>query len=132
MSDDGISSPALQACAGPPPQPAFDAEELASDALCHMEAALTVLEVHAQRSQYPEVHAARDLLRSYYETACGQMNSEPLPDMETVVLPRMSTDLGRAVGILQQVNGDDRDDLMLHAVCHLLRAARQRLGGGPA
>lgn len=127
MSDDGISAPAHQACAGSPPQPAFNAEDLASDALCHMEAALAVLEVHAQRCQYPDVHAALDLLRSYYDTAYGHMDSEPLPDMESVVLPRMSSDLDRVVGILQRVNGDDRDDLMLHAVNHLLRAARRHI-----
>ncbi|MCG8989858.1 hypothetical protein MI467_23705 [Delftia acidovorans] len=127
MSDDGISAPARQACASPPPQPVFNAEDLASDALCHMEAALAVLKVHAQQCQYPDVHGARDLLRSYYDTAYGHMNNEPLPDMEAVVLPRMSSDLDRAVGILQRVNGDDRDDLMLHAVNHLLRAARRHL-----
>lgn len=129
MSDDGISAPARQACASPPPQPVSHAEDRASDALCHMEAALTVLEVHAQHCRHPYVHAACDLLRSYYDTACEHMNSEPLPDMEEVVLPRMSSDLDRAVGILQRVNGNDRDDLMLHAVCHLLRAARRNIGG---
>ncbi len=44
-------------------------EVLAVDALCHMGAALGVLELHAERAGSAMVCAARDLLRGYHASA---------------------------------------------------------------
>ncbi|WP_313280993.1 hypothetical protein [Delftia tsuruhatensis] len=46
-----------------------DCEEQVNDALCQMGAALSVLEMHAERVQSPEISAVRDLLHRYHEEA---------------------------------------------------------------
>lgn len=111
---------------GPAPAP----ERLASDALCHMSAALSVLQLHAQRTPSATVFAVRDLLSAYCSKAEHAVAEQPIGDLAEDALPRMSDDLGCAIAILDKVNDGERDgngdgdSEVLDAVGYLLRAAR--------
>ena len=107
---------------GPAPAP----ERLASDALCHMSAALSVLQMHAQRTPSATVFAVRDLLSAYCSRAEHAVAAQPIGDLAKGALPRMSDDLGCAIAILDKVNDGERDGdgEVLDAVGYLLRAAR--------
>ena len=106
-------------------------EVLAVDALCHMCAALGVLELHAERADSAMVCAARDLLRGYHASADQAVASLQAGDRAAGVLPQLSQDLGYAIEVIDRVNDDAPDDLVLYAVTCLLRSARSFADGQP-
>ncbi|WP_447916498.1 hypothetical protein [Delftia acidovorans] len=106
-------------------------EVLAVDALCHMGAALGVLELHAERAGSAMVCAARDLLRGYHANADLAVASLQAGDRAAGVLPQLSQDLGYAIEVIDRVNDDAPDDLVLYAVTCLLRSARSFADGRP-
>ncbi len=101
-----------------------DLEQRATDALCHLGAALSVLQMHAERVNSPEVSAVRDLLGHYYDTAhhasCLKVQATPA----ACRLDDLSLNLQRAMALVQRLNDDDTDDPILYAVGYLLLSAR--------
>ena len=95
------------------------AEDLALEAVCHMGAALDVLELHARHKITAINCVCRDLLRGYYAQALQARALGP----ET--LCTMSLQLGHAMEVLDLLNGDEADDPILYAVSYLLRSARR-------
>lgn len=126
MPNTDISAATLpMKAAANPPHP----ETLMADALCHMAAALSVLEMHADRTNRATVMALRDLLGGYNAKA-DQAGADPsATELVYSVLPRVSADLGYAIATIDRVNDDDTDDPILHAVSYLLRAARRFADG---
>lgn len=106
-------------------------EVLAVDALCHMGAALGVLELHAERAGSAMVCAARDLLRGYHARADQAVAGLQAGGRSAGVLPQLSQDLGYAIEVIDRVNDDAPDDLVLYAVTCLLRSARSFADGQP-
>ncbi|MCO5336004.1 MULTISPECIES: hypothetical protein [Delftia] len=109
-----------QAVASPP-----DPETLATDALCHISAALSVLEMHVERSSRAMVIGVRDLLRGYHHKADRAAAEQPVEALASSVLPQMSADLQGLLEIIDRVNDDETDDPILYAVSYLLRAAKR-------
>lgn len=116
----GGRSPKGACRSGPVPAP----ERLASDALCHMGAALSVLQLHAQRTPSATVFAVRDLLSAYCSKAEHAVAAQRIGDLAKGALPCMSDDLGCAIAILDKVNDGESEGEVLDAVGYLLRAAR--------
>lgn len=110
-----------------PPHP----ETLVTDALCHMAAALSVLEMHADRTNSATVLAMRDLLSGYSAKADQAAADQPEHELVRSVLPKISADLGYAIAAIERVNDDDTDDPILYAVSYLLRAAKRFADGAP-
>lgn len=106
-------------------------EVLAVDALCHMGAALGVLELHAERAGSAMVFAARDLLRGYHASADQAVAGMQAGDGAAGVLPQLSQDLGYAIEVMERANDDVQEDLILYAVTCLLRSARSFADGQP-
>ena len=104
-----------------PPHP----ETLATDALCHMAAALSVLEMHADRTNRATVLAMRDLVSGYNAKADQAAANQSARELVGRVLPEISADLGYAIAAIERVNDDDTDDPILYAVSYLLKAARR-------
>src|SRR5256885_4757052 len=66
-----------------------DPESLATDALCHISAALSVLEMHVERSNRAMVVGVHDLLRSYHlkaDRAAAEQPVEALADRKSTRL----------------------------------------------
>lgn len=99
-------------------------EDQAIDALCHMGAALRVLELYAGQHNRALVSAARDLLQGYQAKAHRAVAARPAQETVDGVLRAMSQDLGHAIGLLERLNEDDADGEILHAVSHLLKSAK--------
>src|SRR2546427_7837623 len=69
-----------------------DPESLATDALCHISAALSVLEMHVERSNRAMVVGVHDLLRSYHLKADRAAAEQPVEALASSV-DRKSTRL---------------------------------------
>src|SRR5256885_7184319 len=67
-----------------------DPESLATDALCHISAALSVLEMHVERSNRAMVVGVHDLLRSYHLKADRAAAEQPDEALASSVLPQRS------------------------------------------
>ena len=102
------------------------------DALCHMGAALGVLELHAERAGSAMVCAARDLLRGYHASADQAVAGLQAGGRSAGVLPQLSQDLGYAIEVVDHLNGDEADDPILYAVSYLLKAAKRFADEGVA
>ncbi|WP_418514805.1 hypothetical protein [Delftia sp. PS-11] len=96
-----------------------DLEDHALDAVCHMRAALDVLELHARHRITAINCVCRDLLRVYYAQAVQAKTLGP------DALCGMSLQLGHAIEVLEMLNDDEADDPILYAVSYLLRASRR-------
>jgi hypothetical protein len=108
-----------------------DPESLATDALCHISAALSVLEMHVERSNRAMVVGVHDLLRSYHLNADRAAAEQPVEALASSVLPQMSADLQGLLEIIDRVNDDEMDDPILYAVSYLLRAAKRFSDAAP-
>lgn len=105
------------------PQPPLD--DLALDALCHMAAALDVLDLHAQHKATSINCVCRDLLRVYHAKA-DHAQAQELKGEELVgLLFDMSQNLGHAIEVLDHLNGDEAEDPILYAVSYLLKASKR-------
>lgn len=110
-----------ETCTAPHP----NLEELALDALCHISAALDVLDLHTQHKPTSINCACRDLLRIYHARA-DHAQAEELKGEELVgLLFDMSQDLCHAIEVLDHLNGDEAEDPILYAVSYLLKAAKR-------
>ncbi len=99
-------------------------EDLALDTLCHLGAALEVLELHAQHKPTAINCVCRDLLRIYHARA-DEAQAQELKGEELVgLLHDTALDLGRAIEVLDHLNGDEAEDPILYAVSYLLKAAK--------
>ena len=110
-----------ETCTAPHP----DLEDLALDAICHISAALDVLELHAQNKATAINCVCRDLIRIYHGRA-DQAQAQELKGEELVgLLFDMSLHLGHAIEVLDHLNGDEAEDPILYAVSYLLKAAKR-------
>lgn len=105
----------------PPP----NLEALAIDAVCHMGAALDVLELHTRHKATAINCVCRDLLRIYYAKADQAQAAEPGCEALGGVLYDMSVHLGHAIEVVDHLNDDEADDPILYAVGYLLKAAKR-------
>lgn len=126
-TDMSAVTPPVQAATNPP-----HPETLATDALCHMAAALSVLEMHADRTNRATVLAMRDLLSGYSAKADQAAADRPAQELVRSVLPDIAADLGYAIAAIERVNDDDTDDPILYAVSYLLKAAKRFADCAPA
>lgn len=100
-------------------------EDLALDAVCHMGAALDVLELHARHTSSAIVCVCRDLL-SVYHAKADHAQAQELKGEELVgLLFDISQNLDHAIQVLDHLNGDEAEDPILYAVSYLLKAARR-------
>nr|KAJ8742214.1 hypothetical protein H9T68_20665 [Delftia sp. PS-11] len=100
-------------------------QDQACDALCHMGAALSVLELQARCAPCATVCALRDLLGTYCRRAERAVAQLPAHGQAEGTLQQMAGDLGYALALLDKVNDGERDDEVLYAVGYLLKAARR-------
>ncbi len=107
-----------------------DCEEQVNDALCQMGAALSVLEMHAERVQSPEISAIRDLLHRYHEEAHHTAGLVHMAAPVVCLLNDLSLNLRRIIALVGRLHGDDNDDPILYAVSYLLLSARRFAEGG--
>lgn len=105
--------------------PAPPLDDLALDAICHLGAALAVLELHAQHQDTPINCVCRDLLRIYLAKADQAQAEATEGEALLGVLYEMSMHLGHAIEVLDHLNGDEADDPILYAVSYLLKAAKR-------
>ena len=105
------------------PQPHL--EDLALDTVCHLGAALDVLELHTQHKVTAINCVCRDLLRIYHGKADQAQAAEPQGRALLGLLFDTSVDLGYAIEVVDHLNGDEADDPILYAVSYLLKAAKR-------
>src|SRR2546425_823877 len=98
-----------------------DPESLATDALCHISAALSVLEMHVERSNRAMVVGVHDLLRSYHLKADRAAAEQPVEALASSVLPQMSADLqGRSEEHTSELQS------LAYLVCRLLLEKKKK------
>lgn len=100
-------------------------EDLTLDAICHLGAALHVLELHAQHNATAINCVCRDLLRIHYAKVDEDQRSELEGQALLSLVYEMSLNLGHAIEVLDHLNGDEADDPILYAVSYLLKAAQR-------
>ena len=98
-------------------------EDLALDAVCHMGAALDVMELHARHTHSAIICVCLDLLRVYYAKADHAQAAELQGEELLGLLHDISLNLGHAIEVLDHLNGDEAEDPILYAVSYLLKAA---------
>ena len=112
------------------PQP--NLEDLAIDAVLHLGAALDVLDLHARHNITAINCVCRDLLRIYYAKADQAQSLEPQDKELLGLLHDTAVNLGYAIEVVDQLNGDEADDPILYAVSYLLKAAKRFADEGVA
>jgi hypothetical protein len=110
---------------GLPTTPPPNVEDLATDAVLHMGAALDVLELHTLHKVTAINCVCRDLLRIYYAKADQVQSTEPEDKELMGLLHDTAVNLGYAIEVVDHLNGDEADDPILYAVSYLLKAAKR-------